>query len=81
MRQRGIKVNELLKAINSGRVIETYKDDRPFPSVLVSGCTDRGRQLHAVIAVNAESREIYIITCYQPDPQSWVENFTKRKQK
>ena len=79
MRQRNIRVDDIVETLFSGEIIEEYRTDRPFPSVLVNGRTAAGRSLHVVVGVHAQAGEIHIITGYEPDPQRWNENFSKRK--
>lgn len=79
MRQRGIRVDDILDALQSGEVIEEYRTDKPFPSVLVNGRTNKARPIHVVVGVNESAGEIHIVTGYEPDPLRWDENFSKRK--
>jgi hypothetical protein len=41
--------NEVKEAISKGMVIESYADDKPFPSCLVYG-KHEGKHIHAVCA-------------------------------
>ena len=81
MRQREIKIREVIEVTGIGNVIEEYHEDKPFPSVLISGRCSSGRALHVVVGVNSILGEIYIITCYEPEPSRWDENFSKRRKK
>jgi len=76
---RNIEENEIIYVLLHGYIIENYKNDFPFPSVLVSGITEGQRQLHIVIAVDKKLHRFYIITTYEPNPQKWIANFTRRK--
>ena len=58
--------------------VETYEDDRPYPSVLVFGRTESGRPLHVVIAYDKDDDIAVIITVYQPDPARWID-FRRRR--
>jgi hypothetical protein len=78
MRQRGIRVDDIEEALFSGEVIEEYRSDKPFPSVLVNGRTLKGRPIHVVVGVNVEEQEIHIVTGYEPDPNRWDSNFGLR---
>ena len=64
--------------LEAGEVIETYPDDKPYPSRLVLGWVG-GRPLHVVAADNTEADEIVVITVYQPDPTLWDRTFRRRK--
>ncbi|MDZ7724063.1 MAG: DUF4258 domain-containing protein [candidate division KSB1 bacterium] len=59
-------------------MIEEYADDYPFPSVLINGKTMKNRYIHIVMGLDAEQKRLYIITVYEPDPQIWDEQFSRR---
>jgi hypothetical protein len=77
MFQRIITDSDIRELLGSGIVIEEYPDDIPYPSSLVSGSVN-GRPLHGVMAYNNVDREAIVITAYEPDPDSWSDNFTRR---
>ena len=62
MRSRKIKTKEIFFALQDFKIIETYYEDKPFPSFLVLGYTEDKRPLHMVIGVNSEDFELYFIT-------------------
>jgi hypothetical protein len=70
--------NEVFEAILSGKVINKYPNDEPYPSCLVFGRTKKNRPLHVVIAYSEEDDISVIITVYEPDSQKWIE-FERRK--
>jgi len=37
------------------------------------------RSLHAVMAYNNVDREAIVIKAYEPDPDAWADNYTRRK--
>ena len=78
MFKRYIENEDVAQLLSNGTIIEEYQDDLPFPSVLVNGVTDNHRPLHAVVGIDAELHRLYLITIYEPDPDKWSENFTKR---
>jgi len=63
------------------KIIETYYEDKPFPSFLILGYTEDKRPLHMVIGVNSEDFELYFITAYQPMLEIWEEGFERRKKR
>ncbi len=69
---------EVHEAIISGKIIENYPEDEPYPSCLVYGKTVNNRSLHIVCAYSKEDNLTIIITVYQPDPEKWI-NYEKRK--
>lgn len=78
MFEREIGVADIRRVLEAGEVIETYPDDKPYPSRLVLGWVG-GRPLHVVAADNTEADEIVVITVYQPDPTLWDRTFRRRK--
>ncbi len=73
-----INEQEVYEAILSGEVIEAYRDDTPYPSVLLFGTTRGNRPLHVVCAYNEEEPAVIIITVYQPDSRLW-DGYRRRK--
>jgi hypothetical protein len=69
---------EVYDAVCNADVIETYPDDKPYPSVLLFGQTNRSRPLHVVCAFDAESEQAIIVTTYEPDPDLWYD-YRRRK--
>jgi hypothetical protein len=70
--QRYIQVAELREALLSGRVIESYPDDKYGPSCLILGFSNSQRPLH--VHCSYPSRPLVkIITVYEPDPLRWIE--------
>jgi hypothetical protein len=63
---------EVAEAVASGRIIEDYPEDTPYPSCLIFGTTDAGRPIHVVCACSAEENFTIIVTVYHPDPQRWI---------
>jgi hypothetical protein len=74
---RGIQVNEIRQAIQSGEVIEDYPEDKYGPSCLVLGFTRDGRPLH-IQCSNPTRPIIKVITVYEPDPVEWVDYRVRR---
>jgi len=64
---------EVAEAVASGRIIEDYPEDSPYPSCLIFGTTDAGRPIHVVCAYCAGENLTIIVTVYHPDPQRWIE--------
>jgi hypothetical protein len=78
MFQRKISDSDIHELLDVGYLIEEYPDDLPYPSCLVSGAV-HGRQLHVVMAYNNVDREAIVITAYEPDPETWSENYSRRR--
>ena len=73
MRQRQIKVQDIIHTIENGEIIEQYPSDFPFPSCLING-----ENMHIVCSIG-EGR-LYIITAYRPSPEQWEAGGRKRKE-
>lgn len=71
---------EVFEAVKNGEVIESYPDDKPYPSVLVFGLTGKGRPLHMVVVYNVDEDITIVITVYQPKPEKWIEYRRRVKQ-
>lgn len=74
---RDILVAELVEAITEGEIIEDYSEDKYGPSCLVLGFTTAGRPLHIQTSY-PERAFIKIITIYEPDPDIWIDNRSRR---
>jgi len=79
MFQRGISPEVVGTLIQSGEIIASYPDDRPYPSYLMLGYHD-GLPLHAVVAQDPAGRICQVVTVYRPDPELWDASFKTRKQ-
>lgn len=73
-----IKEEEVAQAVISGKIINEYSDDDPYPSCLIYGKTKKNRPLHIVSAYSKEEDIAIIVTVYEPDPAKWIE-FERRK--
>ena len=78
LQERGIYPSDIRNCINTGRIIEQYPDDYPFPSCLVLGCTVDKKSLHVVVGVGEGN--LWLVTAYYPDPAKWENGFSKRKE-
>ena len=71
---RNITVSELEQAISKNAlIIEDYPNDKYGPSCLILGYTKNKRPIHVQCSYPNRSL-IKIITLYQPDPESWVDD-------
>ena len=78
MFEREISVADVEEIIRSGKVIEDYPHDAPYPSCLMLGVV-RGRSLHVVVAKDEEFKRAIVVTVYQPDAEQWEPGFERRK--
>jgi Domain of unknown function (DUF4258) len=80
MVERNIPEEAVAEVVSTGKVIESYPDDKPYPSRLLLGWVITGQRPRPIHVVSATTRhEIIIITVYEPDPAQWAAGFEKRK--
>ena len=58
MFKRSIEEEDVRKVLSSGKIVEEYRADFPFPSVLINGVTKKNRPLHAVAGIDADSKRL-----------------------
>jgi len=78
MFERDIGEADILFLFETGIIIEEYLKDYPFPSVLVNGRDRDGRVLHILVGIDSQRQRLYLITTYEPDPNKWTDNFSRR---
>jgi len=79
LQERGINPSDIKNCIATGRIIEQYPDDYPYPSCLILGVTVGGKVLHVVVGVGEGC--LWLITAYYPDPLKWNDDFSIRKER
>lgn len=79
LKERNIKVDDIINAIDTGTIIKIYEDDKPLPSCLVLGKSLENRLLH--IVVSKDNEFIYLITAYYPSVEQWEADFMTRKER
>lgn len=65
-----LKEEEVAQAVISGKIINEYLDDDPYPSCLIYGKSKMNRPLHIVSAYSNEEDIVIIVTVYEPDPKN-----------
>ena len=80
MLERGISRDAVLHTVCNGELIESYPDDRPFPSALLFGNWDH-QPLHVVAAYNPSDQKVFVISAYRPDAEHFEEDFKTRRKK
>lgn len=80
MFQRKISKSEIDIVISTGKIIKEYPNDLPQPSLLILGF-NKNRPLHIVIGFNKLKNICIIVTVYEPDPEIWKNDFTRRIEK
>ncbi len=72
---RKIASSDVKQCLLNGKIIQEYRDDKPYPSFLICAKLDQ-KYLHVVCAVAEE--QLFIITTYYPDDYLWIAH-KKRK--
>ena len=75
--ERGIQLQDIVKTIETGEIIEYYPKDFPFPSCLITGKSGN-KAVHIVAAIDDDM--IHLITAYIPDPAKWETDWKTRKE-
>lgn len=77
--EKGLPVETIERVATApSAFVESYPEDMPFPSRLVLGWDAEG-PMHVVVAEDADSATLYIVTAYRPDATEWENGFTRRK--
>jgi hypothetical protein len=80
MFERGIAKENVRQALSTGKTIEAYPEDQPYPGRLVLGWVGT-RPIHVVAADNPAQQETIVVTVYEPDPTRWKTGFERRRQR
>ncbi len=78
MFERGISIEDVRQIIRTGKIIEDYPNDKPFPSCMILGYIEK-RPLHVVIAMDRSADKAVVITVYEPDLSQWELGFERRR--
>ncbi len=78
MFERSISRDTVVSTVYAGECIDTYPEDRPYPSVLLLGWSE-DQPIHLVLAQNAMTEQCIVVTVYIPTEEQWLSDFTKRK--
>jgi hypothetical protein len=76
MVEEGITMDDVLRVIAAGDVIEDYPTHRRGACCLVGGTTRAGRPLH-IVCTTAQP-VLVIITVYEPKPPKWITPIQRR---
>ena len=79
MFERAIKKQSVVEVIRSGKIIDSYPDDEPYPSFLMLGF-ENDTPIHLAIAQNEKTGDCYVITVYFPKSDIWQAGFKKRRE-
>lgn len=79
LEERGVRVDDITRCIDTGEIIMQYEDDKPLPSCLILGKTTDNNYIHIVLSKDEDF--IYLITAYYPDPTQWEPDLKTRKER
>ena len=75
---RGFIASDIRTALRTGKIIEEYPDDKPWPSCLVLGIIGE-RYVHIVVARDEESKVCRVVTAYEPEEAKWGPDEVSRR--
>jgi hypothetical protein len=78
MFEREISETDVIEVLTTGKIIEDYPTDQPYPSCLRLGFV-KERPLHVVSAEATDDATTVIITVYEPDLIRWNPGFETRR--
>ncbi len=78
MFERKISRNTVLDIVQSGEIICEYPDDKPYPSFLLLGFSNKS-PIHIVLAKNHDDGTCYVVTVYCPSSDIWHKHYRRRK--
>ncbi len=73
-----LSLNDVFASIMAGEIIESYPNDKPYPSCLVFGKAPCGSAVHSVWAYNNLTDSAVLITVYRPDPGRWIDGRVRK---
>ncbi|MCK4244580.1 MAG: DUF4258 domain-containing protein [Candidatus Omnitrophica bacterium] len=79
MDKRKIPFSEVKHVISTGKIIESYTNDKPFPSYLILGYTHQRKPLYVLCALGEDT--VHIITVHWMDPKKWLDPETRRERR
>ena len=78
MFERKLSRDGVKSIVLEGEIIQSYPNDKPFPSYLILGYHNRNA-LHVVVGKNEESSECIVVTVYRPNTEKWSDDFKRRQ--
>jgi hypothetical protein len=75
--EREISKEDLRQALATGKIIESYPDDEPYPRRLVLGWSG-AQPIPVVVDDNRDENEIIVITVYEPRLDRWEPGLAER---
>ena len=77
MVEEDVTLDEILEAIGTGQILESYPEHRRGACCLLNGLTQNGRPLH-IVCTSAQP-VLIIITVYEPRSPKWTTPTQRRR--
>lgn len=78
LKGRSIARTEIIESTSAYEIIESYPEDKYFPSYLVY-TRSRGVPLHVLFGVDVREDNVRIVTAYRPSPDEWETDSKTRR--
>lgn len=78
LRGRHVTRREILDAVDTYEIIESYPEDKYLPSYLVLA-KHGGSAFHVLFATDVENDNVTVVTAYRPDPKEWNPDLRTRR--
>ena len=76
--KRFISRDMILGTVDSYEIIESYPEDKYYPSYLLYAC--HGSEVfHVLFAADVSEENVRVVTAYRPRPEEWSEDLKRRK--
>ena len=72
---RHLTRDEILNAVDTHQILESYPEDRYLPSYLVLAAS----RFHVQFAVDVEGDNVRVVTTHLPDPDEWEPDLRTRR--
>lgn len=79
MSERHITRQQILDAVDSLEIIESYPQDKYLPSYLLYAKSTEG-VFHILFATDCDGNNVRVITAYRPAMGEWNDHFRTRRQ-
>ncbi len=77
LNQRNIQIIDVKTAITTGKIIEYYYDDYPYPSCLILGYDQNNKVIHVVCGMSENI--VHMVTAYYPNTSKWESDMKTRR--
>jgi hypothetical protein len=78
LKERFVARQDILGAVDSYELVESYPDDKYLPSYLLLA-RPPGGAIHVLFAVDVVGDNVRVVTAYRPSPDEWMDEFKTRR--